>query len=467
MADLQTLDRQYLWHPFTSFDTWLDESRPITIIAAGEGCVLEASDGKRYLDGNSSIWTNLHGHRHPRISAAIADQLGKIAHSSFLGLSNELAPLLAERLAVAMATTTGNDPTAWRVFLSDDGSTAIEAAIKIVFQYFQQNGEQERTTYVSLSGGYHGDTVGAMSVGHSGVFHRTYQNLLFETREVPSPYCYRCPYNKAEPARADARQYRQCQWECIADFQKVVEPLGSKMAAWVLEPRVQGAAGMIMQPAGYAEKTCAIAQSQGAKVILDEVMTGFFRTGALFAFGHEQMRPDLIALAKGLTGGYLPLAATVVEKSITDGFRGGLDRTFYHGHSYSGNQLGCAAALASLDLIAEPDFAVQLQRKAERLGELGAVFWGHPNVGDVRQEGLILAIELVDDFATRKPFERDRRIGFHVCEAARHHGLLTRPIGDVLLLMPPYCTTDEQFKQMVNALHLALHTVLPAGTPCP
>ena len=469
MADLQALDRKYLWHPFTPFDTWLDESRPITFIAAGEGCLLEASDGKRYLDGNSSIWTNLHGHREPRISKAIADQLGKIAHSSFLGLSNELAPLLAERLANSIAGAAGCDASDWRVFLSDDGSTAIEAAIKIVFQYFQQNGQKERTTFVSLSGAYHGDTVGAMSVGHSAAFHSTYRNLLFESREIPAPNCYRCPYNRALPSRADARTYRQCEWECVGAFQKTVEPLGSKMAAWVMEPRVQGAAGMIMHPAGYAEKTCAIAQAQGAKVILDEVMTGFFRTGELFAFGHEKVRPDLVALAKGLTGGYLPLAATLVEESIAEGFRGGLERTFYHGHSYTGNQLGCAAALASLDIIAEPDFAPQLLRKSQQLGELAQIFWEHPHVGDVRREGLILAIELVEDFATRKPFQYEQRIGFRVCEAARQYGLLTRPVGDVLLLMPPYCTTEEQLAQMVTALYKALHDVLPLakGYPCP
>jgi len=460
--DIPSLDRRFLWHPFTALDLWLDEGTPMTVIAGGEGCVLEDSEGNRFLDGNSSIWTNLHGHRHPKISEAIAAQLGKIAHSSFLGLSNELAPLLAERLAVSMADLTGGAPDAWRVFLSDDGSTAIEAAIKIVVQFFQQTGQQERAVFVSLGGGYHGDTVGAMSVGHSPVFHGTYKDLLFQSREIPPPGCYRCPHNRAVPEKGDARDYRRCQWECVADFEKTVVPLGEKMAAWVIEPRVQGAAGMIMHPAGYLEKTCALAQSLGAKVILDEVMTGFFRTGRRFAFAHENVKPDLVALAKGLTGGYLPLAATVIDESMAAEFRS-IERTFYHGHSYTGNQLGCAAALASLDLLDEPEFPALLQVKAARLAEIGAGFWSHPNVGDVRREGMILAIELVEDFATRKAFAPKRRIGAAVCEAAKRFGLLTRPVGDVLLLMPPYCAADEQLEEMGNALYLALCTVCPAA----
>ena len=459
--DLIALDRQYLWHPFTPFDLWLDEAYQISVIASGEGSILETTDGKRYLDGNSSIWTNLHGHGHSRINEAITSQLGKIAHSSFLGLSNELAPRLAQRLAQLMAGTTGGEPTAWRTFLSDDGSTAIEAAIKIVFQYFRQSGQEQRTAFVSLAGGYHGDTVGAMSVGHSSVFHGTYKELLFNAREVPAPNCYRCPYNQAVPEQRDARACRKCNWECVDELEHTLDELGPTLAGWVLEPRVQGAAGMVMHPEGYAEKTCALVQSRGGKVILDEVMTGFYRTGSLFAFGKENVRPDLVAFAKGLTGGYLPLAATVLDDSLTDAFRGSVDRTFFHGHSYAGNQLGCAAALANLELLAEPDFEEQLKRKVEKLRELSALFWQHPNVGDVRQEGMILAIELVDDFATRKPFERSRRVGSLVSEAAKEFGLLARPSGDILLLMPPYCTTESQLEQMVEALRAALWKVLP------
>lgn len=459
---LVSLDRRHLWHPFTSFDTWFDGNFGITVVSSGEGSVLRDTEGREYLDGNSSIWTNLHGHRHPRITGAIAAQLEKIAHSSLLGLTNELAPVLAARLAELMASLTGGSAAEWRVFLSDDGSTAIEAAVKIVFQYFRLSGDDKRTVFVSLAGGYHGDTVGAMSVGHSAVFHGAYKPLLFDTVESMAPYCYRCPYNKALPEKQDARAVRKCGWECVRDFENAVESAGPALAGYILEPRIQGAAGMIMHPEGFAEKTAAIVQSRGGKVILDEVMTGFFRTGAWFAFAKERVRPDLTALAKGLTGGYLPLAATVVDESIAAAFRGGADRTFYHGHSYSGNQLGCAAALASIDLLAEPGFAENLAGKIAKLRELSQVFWSHPNVGDVRQEGMVLAVELVEDFATRKPFDRAKRAGFFVCDAAREFGLLTRPIGDVLLLMPPYSTTDAQLEQMVDGLFRALCKIIPA-----
>ena len=300
-----------------------------------------------------------------------------------------------------------------------------------------------------------------MSVGHSAVFHGAYKELLFDAREVPAPYCYRCPFNRARPEKADARTYRRCAWECLAPVEQTMREAGPALAGWVFEPRVQGAAGMIMHPEGYAEKTCAMAQSFGAKVILDEVMTGFFRTGSVFAYAREAVKPDLVALAKGLTGGYLPLAATVVSGEIAAGFRGGLDRTFYHGHSYSGNQLGCAAALASLDLLADPKFPATLETSIRKLTELGSRFWRHPHVGDVRQEGMILAIELVEDFTTRTPFDRKKRLGATVSEAARAHGLLTRPVGDVLLLMPPYCATEDQLAEMANALFRALCDVIP------
>jgi adenosylmethionine-8-amino-7-oxononanoate transaminase len=459
--ELVRLDRAFLWHPFTPFDTWLDPDFPITTIVGGEGAILEAADGRTYLDGNSSIWTNLHGHRHPGITAAIRQQLDKIAHSSFLGLTNELAPRLGQKLAGLVAAADRGEPLEWRVFLSDDGSTAIEAAIKIVFQYFRQTGQPRRKGFVSLARGYHGDTVGAMSVGHSATFHGVYGDLLFDTREAMAPGCYRCPYNRAVPEKADARTYRQCQWECIDEFRRVVEPMGDTLAGAVLEPLIQGAGGMIMHPKGYLEKAGGIVHAQGGKVILDEVMTGFFRTGTCYAFEQEEAKPDVVALGKGLTGGYLPMAATVVRDEMTAAFRGDLSRTFYHGHSYSGNQLGCAAALASIEVLEHPAFAPELEHKIGLLAALSAVFWKHPNVGDVRQQGFVLAIEVVADFATRAPFEHRLRIGFHVCEAAKKHGLITRPIGDVLLIMPPYCTTDRQLEQMVAALFQALGDVLP------
>jgi adenosylmethionine-8-amino-7-oxononanoate aminotransferase len=427
------------------------------VIVEGQGAVIKAADGREYLDGNSSIWTNLHGHRRAEIDQAVRDQLDRIAHSSFLGLTNDVAPELAHELINATGLTHH------RIFFSDDGSTAMEAALKMVYQARMQRGETQRTAFISFSSGYHGDTIGAMSAGHSPVFHAAYRPLLFPTREVMSPACYRCPHNRAEPIRGtDARRTRQCAWECVGQLTAALDELGETASAVVIEPRVQGAAGMRMHPHGFLEKAARLCRERGVWLVLDEVMTGFGRTGAMFAFQHEGVKPDVVALAKGLTGGYLPLAATLAAPEIYDAFLGDYAemKTFFHGHSYTGNALGCAAARASLRLLATEHDAPHRADRAAALSECAARFWDHPNVGDVRQEGLLCAIELVRDFATREPFPFAERIGHRVCEAARVHGLLTRPVGDVLVLMPPYCATREQVAQMVEALWLALNEVL-------
>jgi len=428
------------------------------VIAEGTGAVLKAEDGREYLDGNSSIWTNIHGHRRAEIDEAIRAQLGRIAHSSFLGLTNDVAAKLAREL-VEETGLRGH-----KVFFSDDGSTAMEAALKMVFQARLQRGETQRTTFISLGGGYHGDTVGAMSAGHSAVFHRAYRPLLFKTREVMSPACYRCPHNRAEPVRGtDARAARKCNWECIDELKAGLDAAGDKAAAFVLEPRVQGAAGMLMHPEGYLSRAAEACRERGVWLVLDEVMTGFGRTGSMFVFQQENVTPDVVALAKGLTGGYLPLAATLASEEIFAAFLGEYSelKTFFHGHSYTGNALGCAAARASLKIFETENTLAKNERLGKILDRNLERFWGHPNVGDVRREGLIAAIELVRDFRTRAPFPFAERIGHRVCEMAKKHGLLTRPIGDVLVLMPPYCVTEAQIAQMTGSLWQALNEVLP------
>jgi adenosylmethionine-8-amino-7-oxononanoate transaminase len=450
-------DRAHVWHPFTQMRDWNDPAHAPVVITEGSGAVLKAEDGREYLDGNSSIWTNIHGHRRAEIDEAIRAQLGRIAHSSFLGLTNDVAAQLAREL-VEETGLRGH-----KVFYSDDGSTAMEAALKMVYQARVQRGEKSRTTFVSFASGYHGDTIGAMSAGHSAVFHAAYKPLLFETREVMSPACYRCPFNRAKPVRgSDARATRECDWECAGQLTAALEELGDKAAAVVIEPRVQGAAGMRMHPHGYLAKAAEACRERGVWLVLDEVMTGFGRTGTMFAFEQEGVTPDLVALAKGLTGGYLPLAATLASPEIFEAFLGEYAelKTFFHGHSYTGNQLGCAAALASLRIFAAEKTLERNAVLAEKLRKLTARFWQHPNVGDVRQEGLICAIELVREFDSRQPFEFTERVGHRVCEAARHHGLLTRPIGDVLVLMPPYCVTEAQLEAMVEALWLGVKEVL-------
>ena len=454
------LDRKYVWHPFTQMREWNDPTHAPIVIVEGLGAVLKAEDGREYLDGNSSIWTNLHGHRRAEIDQAIRDQLERIAHSSFLGLSNDVAAQLARELVEISGLPGG------KVFFSDDGATAMEAALKMVYQARIQRGEKERTVFISLANGYHGDTVGAMSAGHSPVFHAAYKPLLFETREVMSPACYRCPHNRAKPIRGtDARLTRQCQWECVDELTTALDDLGEEAAAFVMEPRVQGAAGMTMHPAGYLKKAAQACHERGVWLVLDEVMTGFGRTGTMFAFQQEKVTPDLVALAKGLTGGYLPVAATLATSQIFDAFLGGYGelKTFFHGHSYTGNALGCAAGLANLAIFETDKTLESIPTKQRTLAQNLAKFWEHPNVGDVRQEGLICAIEIVHDFATRQPFPFTDRIGHRICEAARAHGLLTRPIGDVLVLMPPYCTSEHQLARMVNALWLGLNEILPVA----
>jgi adenosylmethionine-8-amino-7-oxononanoate transaminase len=452
------LDQRHLWHPFTQMRGWNAPGHEPVVLVEGDGAVLRDAHGREYLDGNSSIWTNLHGHRRHEIDQAIRDQLDRLAHSSFLGLTNDVAPALAAELVAAAGLPEH------KVFLSDDGSTAMEAALKMVFQARVQRGEMERTLFLSLAHGYHGDTIGAMSAGHSPVFHRTYRSLLFETGEVMSPACYRCPCNRAEPTRgADARLTRKCNWECLGELEKALE--NPAASAFVLEPRVQGAAGMLMHPERYLELAAALCRERGVWLVLDEVMTGFGRTGTMFAFQHENsVEPDVLALAKGLTGGYLPVAATLAAPHIFEAFLGEFAelKTFFHGHSYTGNALGCAAARANLRIFRDDSTLEKNRALSSLLAEETARFWAHPNVGDVRQDGLICAIEMVRQFETREPFVFSERIGHRICEAARRHGLLTRPIGDVLVLMPPYCTTPEQLRRMIDALWLALNEVLPA-----
>ena len=424
------LDREYVWHPFTQMRDWNSSAHSPLVIVEGRGAILKAEDGREYLDGNSSIWTNLHGHRRPEIDQAIRDQLDRIAHSSFLGLTNDVAARLA-RVGPKSRGLRGSG----KVFFSDDGSTAMEAALKMVFQARIQRGEKKRTKFVSLASGYHGDTVGAMSAGHSALFHHVYKPMLFETREVMSPACYRCPHNRAEPVRGtDARDSRQCNWECVGELTTALDDLGEKASAFVLEPRVQGAAGMTMHPDGYLKKAADACRERGVWLVLDEVMTGFGRTGTMFAFQQEKVVPDLVALAKGLTGGYLPVAATLASREIFDAFLGefGELKTFFHGHSYTGNALGCAAALANLRIF-ETEKTLQKNAAGEGARRAPQIL-GASSCRRCPPGGLICAIEIVEDFKTREasfPFlPNASAIAFALPRKTRP-ALTLRPVGDV------------------------------------
>lgn len=462
-GEIGNWDREFTWHPFTQMKDWMAEE-PV-IITRGEGVWLEDSFGKKYIDGNSSIWTNVHGHHVPELNAALSQQAERIAHTSFLGFTNDIAPRLARELLKRYLSVKAPEGSGYRVFFSDDGATSIEAGLKLTHQARQQRGETHRTEILSLTNAYHGDTVGAMSAAHSPLFHSIYKKWIFDTHELSTPACYRCPFNKGMPCRGkDARLTRKCEMECVGELKKAMDSLGESLSLFLMEPFVQGAGQMGMQPAGYLKEAARLCRERGVWLMLDEVFTGFGRTGTMFACQREGVRPDVIALAKGLTGGYLPVAATITSGEIFDAFLGDYSelKSFFHGHSYTGNQLGCAVALANLELFKTNDTMCRVTRVSEWMRRESQTFWDHPNVGDVRQEGIILAIELVEDFATRKRFNFKKQIGFRVCEAAKKHSLLTRPVGDVLFLMPPTCISESEVKQMVGALRKALDEVLPS-----
>ncbi len=468
MNKLAKLDKLYVWHPFTQMKDWL-QSEP-TVIVKGRGIYLYDFYGKRYIDANSSIWTNLHGHNNSYLNRALCNQLKKIAHSSALGLANEPASILAERLVKIvnprkiLNENLRNKPLE-KVFYSDNGSTAMEIAIKLAFEYTRRSGLSKNPRFLSLSSAYHGDTIGAVSVGHIDLFHKTWSPLLFKTDYVMSPYCYRCKYNKSEPERADAREYKKCRWECVDVFEKKFRDAkqnGKPITAFVFEPLIQGSAGMIAHPDGWLRKVAEIARNNRALLIADEVMTGFGRTGickdsddtSLFACHKEAVQPDFIALSKGLTGGYLPMAATLTTKDVFNAFLGDYTefKTFFHGHSYTANQLGSSVALANLDLLEDKD-SIKSRNKLElALSNELKLLWKYKQIGDIRQVGLVVGIELVKNWRTREPYEPKEQAGIKVCKAMAKRGVITRPVGNIVVIMPPYCANEKHCKKIVSAI---------------
>jgi adenosylmethionine-8-amino-7-oxononanoate aminotransferase len=438
---LRRLDKTHLWHPFTQMADWT-AGEPL-VIEAGEAEFLIDTDGRRYVDGVSSLWCNLHGHRRPRIDAAVRDQLARIAHSTLLGLASPPSIELAARLS-ALAPA-GLE----RVFYSDSGATAVEVALKMAFQYWRQRPDPrpEKSKFVHLEHAYHGDTLGAVSVGGIDLFHQAYGPLLFETIQAPAPYCYRCSLG-LEPAA--------CGMACAGRMEDILAERCDEVAAVIVEPLVQGAAGMIVHPPGYLKRVAEACRAHDVLLIVDEVATGFGRTGRMFACEHEGVRPDLMAVAKGITGGYLPLAATLATERIYEEFLGDQGRKFFHGHTYTGNALGCAAGLASLDVFESDGVLERIGRLAERLGGLLEPLADLPHVGEVRRRGAMVGIELVADRETRQPFPPSERRGARACEAARERGVWIRPLGDVVILMPPYCISDESLEQLVDAARFGI-----------
>lgn len=465
---LARLDQEYVWHPFTQMQDWAKEE-PI-VIRSGKGAVLTDTRGRRYLDANASIWTNLHGHNHPRINRAIATQLTKISHSSALGLANEPASLLAAELVTQcrLSPSSKSQPELTKVFFSDDGSTAMEAALKMHHQFTSRTRPEITPRYLSLENSYHGDTVGAMSLSHSPLFHQPFHQIRFDVDRTMAPYCYRCPFNRAKPKKTDARKGRQCRWECVSAVDKRLKEAQQEnkpYTAFVIEPLMQGAAGMIAHPRGYLERISKLIRRHRLQLIADEVMTGLGRTGSLIACHQEGIQPDYLALAKGLTAGYLPLAATLTTQPIFNSFLGPYEsfRTFFHGHSFTGNQLGCAAALANLQLLKTKPSIQRRSRLEGWFTEALDTLWNLPHVGDIRQAGLTAGIEMVKDPSTREPFPINEQVGIRICRAMARHGVLTRPVGNVIVLLLIYSLTKRELKTIIATLAQAINDVLDSA----
>ena len=439
-------DRAYLWHPFTQMQEW--EGEEPLIIERGLGPYLIDTAGRKYLDGTSSIWVNVHGHRHPVLDRAIKRQLDRIAHSTLLGLTNPPAILLArELIRIAPKGLT-------RVFYSDDGSTAVEVALKMAVQYWQQRapGAGPKNTFLHLRLAYHGDTIGAVSVGNIELFHSRFKPLLFPTVSADPPYCYRCPMKLTYPS---------CEFACLGPIEEILATRHRELAGVILEPLVQAAAGMVTAPNGYLQRIRELCTRHGVLLIADEVATGFGRTGKMFACQHESVTPDLMAVSKGLTGGYMPLAATLVTEEIYNTFLGKYEefKTFFHGHSYTGNPLACAVALANLEVFRKERTLARLQPKIGAMARLLKPLRGLSHVGDIRQRGFMAGIELVLDRGTQTLYPLEARIGHRVSSEARRLGLILRPLGHILVLMPPLTTSIPILSRMVSILRQSIASV--------
>lgn len=450
MLSLKELDKLYVWHPFTQMKDWLKEE-PL-IIEGGRGSYLKDSEGRWYLDGVSSLWVNLHGHRRRELDEAIREQLEKVAHSTLLGLSNVPSVQLAERLVKI------SPPGLSKVFYSDNGSTAVEIALKMAFQYWQQKGQRtkKKIKFVSLENAYHGDTLGAVSVGGMDLFHRLYRPLLFDSLKAPSPYCYRCSLKKS---------YTGCQLACLGELEKVMEREQGNIAALIIEPLVQAAAGMLISPPGYLRGVHALCRRYGALMIADEVATGFGRTGRMFACEHEGVSPDVLILAKGLTGGYLPLAATLTTEEIYEAFLGEYreKKTFFHGHTYAGNPLASAAALANLRIFEKEKVLERLPAKIQFLRDELENFKSLRHVGEVRQKGMMAGIELVADKERRKTYPCEDKIGIRVIQEARKKGLIIRPLGNVIVILPPLSVSLNELQEITGITRESIAKVTQGG----
>ncbi len=440
-AGLQSLDKRHLWHPFTQMHDYA--GRDLLLIDRAAGLFLYDAAGRAYYDTISSWWCIVHGHNHPHIMAALRRQTERLDQVLLAGITHENAILLAKRLVDL------TPPPLSRVFFSDNGSTACEVAMKMALQYWRQVGAPQRTKFVGVERGYHGDTIGTMSVGGTPGFHRAFAPLCFDAFRIPAPYCYRCPAGR----EADA-----CSCECVAPLAELLERHGSEIAACMVEPLILAAGGMIVYPAACLRAITSLCRQHGVLVIFDEVATGFGRTGTMFACEQAGVVPDFLCLSKGITGGTLPLAATMTTEEVFAAFYGPYEenRTFYHGHTFTGNPLATAAALANLEVFEQEDTLGRLQPVIRHLHRVVRRFRELKQVGDVRCLGTIAAIELVRDRRTREAFSFEERIGWPIYLAGLEHGLILRPLGNVIYFWLPLTVTTADVDAIVDRAWAAL-----------
>ncbi len=439
---LQDWDRRYIWHPFTQMQDYV-QAAPL-VIARGEGVMLYDTDGNAYIDGVSSLWTNVLGHQHPIITAAIKEQVDNIAHSTLLGLANVPSTLLAKQLV----DITPQGLT--KVFYSDSGSSAVEIALKIAYQYCMQNGKRQKKKIAHIVNAYHGDTLGSVSVGGMDLFHHIYRDLLFDTVSIALPESYR--HSDGDWGNA-----------CMRILEDTLATHADSLAACIIEPLIQGAAGMLLFPPGYLKRVRELTEAYDIFLIADEVATGFGRTGRLFACEHEAITPDILCLAKGLSGGYLPLAATLTTDHLYEGFLGDYadKRTFFHGHTYTGNPLACASALATLNLFEQAAIVEKLPEKIQALTQHLSDFYRLPHVGDIRQCGMMVGIELVRNKKNKTPYAWEEKAGISVTLEARKHGVIIRPLGNVVVIMPPLSISLTELEALLTAIYKSIETVTP------
>ncbi|RPI54333.1 MAG: adenosylmethionine--8-amino-7-oxononanoate transaminase [Deltaproteobacteria bacterium] len=446
-VDLLELDRRYLWHPYTQMKDF-EKDNPLFVDRA-DGVFLFDVQGRRYYDTISSWWCILHGHNHPKIKEAVRDQMDRLEHVHFASTTHEGAIRLAEKLV--SLTPDGLN----RVFYSDNGSTACEVAIKMSFQYWMHMGETMRKGFVSIERGYHGDTIGAMSLGGVPKFNGPFDALTFDSYRIPSPYCYRCPYGNRSSGRSPNYQITKlpnCSLECLSPLEKLLADKGNKIAGIILEPLLQAAGGMIVYPVEYLKRLAEIVSHHRVHLILDEVATGFGRTGRMFALEHAGISPDFLCLSKGLTAGYMPMAATITTDDVYNAFYADYKegKTFFHGHTFTGNPLASSAALASLEIFEQENVLDGLQDKISALQSGINSFGELPMVGDVRGIGMVAAIELVMDRKTRTAFPPEKRVGWMIYKEGLKKGLILRPLDNIVYLFLPLSSTVDQIEDILD-----------------